>query len=101
MSIKTKQKEFYKDVEESITEMINSDLEFSSCVILAFSEDKTFNSFFGKPIDLIKLFAAWSHSGNAIHTLLAKIGFELGMKMKKAGINSEEDLDEFLKNFKP
>lgn len=94
MSIETK-KEFFKDIENSVTSMIESDLEFESSIILAFSEEKTFNSIYGHPVDIIKLFSAWFASGHPLHIVLAKLGIELGMKMRESGKKelSKEDLD--------
>lgn len=97
MFIKTKEK-FFKDMETSITDMIDSDLEFESSIILAFSEEKTFNSVYGHPVDIIKLFSAWFASGNPLHILLAKLGIELGMKLRKSKSKdfSKKDLDNML-----
>jgi hypothetical protein len=96
----TEKSEFYKDLENSIESMIDSDLDFECYSIVAYSKKKTFQAMYGEPMDIMKMYAHYSAGGDPLHLILLKLGVEIGMKMRESSnidIDSS-DLSDLFKN---
>lgn len=99
MSVETKKK-FYEELEVAVTAMIDSNLDFTACILLAHSKDQTFNLIHGPSIDIIKAFAIWTAKGNLSHAILAKTGIKLGLEIRECSEKKDDLFKNLLEKFK-
>ena len=74
---------FYEDLETSVKEMIDSDLNYKAGLILAYSDEKTFNSMYGNPMDIIHLISNFMAGGDPFQVAMVKMAVDVGLSMRK------------------